>query len=238
MEQQTDKILAGYTDQEKGAYLGAIASIATADRSASEDELNHLRTLAQAAELSPEQEAAVVRAAEEMSPEELKKCLDILKTSKLKYSLIADVMTFAKVDGNYTEEEKGNIKKISDYLGVDQQQFSLLDNFVDKATESQQNPSEVRQPEFLQSMGLKEKFENAGINVGSLSRGLLGMLGPVLLGRMVAKGLQGRTGGMFGRNRAPIPSGRGFGGLGSIFSMLNQRGSYRGMGSILPGLFR
>src|SRR5690349_24495310 len=111
MEQQTDRILAGYTDREKGAYLGAIASIATADRSASEEELNHLRTLAQAAELSPEQEAAVVRAAEEMSPEELKKCLDILKTSKLKYSLVADVMTFAKVDGNYTEEEKENIKK-------------------------------------------------------------------------------------------------------------------------------
>ncbi len=32
--EQTVTVLDGYNDMEKGAYLGAIASIATADRSA------------------------------------------------------------------------------------------------------------------------------------------------------------------------------------------------------------
>ena len=35
-------ILSGYSDMEKGAYLGAIASISTADRSASEEELEYI----------------------------------------------------------------------------------------------------------------------------------------------------------------------------------------------------
>src|SRR5687767_12119482 len=111
--EQSENILAGYSDQEKGAYLGAIASIATADRSATSEEIEHLRSLAQAADLSPEQESAVVRAAEEISADELKRCLDILKNSKLKFSLVADIITFAKVDKNYTPEEQANIKKIA-----------------------------------------------------------------------------------------------------------------------------
>ena len=38
-------ILSGYTDMEKGAYLGAIASLATADRSAGEQELDYINAL-------------------------------------------------------------------------------------------------------------------------------------------------------------------------------------------------
>ena len=38
--EQDEKLLKDYSDLEKGSYLGAIASIATADRAASEEELN------------------------------------------------------------------------------------------------------------------------------------------------------------------------------------------------------
>jgi uncharacterized tellurite resistance protein B-like protein len=236
--EQSENILAGYSDQEKGAYLGAIASIATVDRSATEEEVEHLRSLAQAADLSPAQEVAVVRAAQEISADELKRCLDILKTSNLKFSLVADIITFAKVDKNYTQEEQANIKKIADYLQVDHEQFSLLDQFVSKATDSQKDPTEVRQPGFLESLGLKDKFEKSGMNVNSLTKGLLGMLGPLVLGTMIGSGMNRRRGQGFGRNRMAIPSGAGFGGLGSLFSMLNRGGSYRGTGSLLPGIFR
>ena len=50
--EETPKILEGHTDREKGAYLGAIASIATADREASPEELEHMAQLCDAADLS------------------------------------------------------------------------------------------------------------------------------------------------------------------------------------------
>ena len=68
----TERTLKDYSDREKGAYLGAIASIATADRSASPEELEHIRGLADEAELSPQQKQLVERAATELSEEELK----------------------------------------------------------------------------------------------------------------------------------------------------------------------
>src|SRR5215213_5183703 len=100
MEQQVT-LLKDYSDMEKGAYLGAIASIATADHSATEEELDYLMALADSAELSEEQKDGVARAATELTPDELKRCIDILKTSELRFSLITDLISFAKADGNY-----------------------------------------------------------------------------------------------------------------------------------------
>ena len=39
---QEEKLLKDYSDTEKGAYIAAISSIATADRTAGEDELDFL----------------------------------------------------------------------------------------------------------------------------------------------------------------------------------------------------
>src|SRR5688500_2948276 len=95
-------VLEGYSDQEKGAYLGAVASIATADRGATEDELQYINALCDAADISEPQKEAVIRAANELSGEELKNCLDILKNSELKYSLVTDIIAFSKADKNYS----------------------------------------------------------------------------------------------------------------------------------------
>ena len=65
-----DVILQGHSDLEKGAYLGAIASIATADREASEEEIAHIEQLCDAAQLSQQQKEYVVRAATELTGED------------------------------------------------------------------------------------------------------------------------------------------------------------------------
>jgi hypothetical protein len=62
MEQQVT-ILEGYSDLEKGAYLGAIASIATADRSATEEELTYIDALCESANLTPDQSILIRQAA-------------------------------------------------------------------------------------------------------------------------------------------------------------------------------
>ena len=231
---ESETILAGYSVQEKSAYLGAIASLATADRVATQEEIDHITALATAAELSDDQQKQIINAATGVSGNELKQYLDTLQNSKSRFSLIADIITFAKVDNQYSDDEKKNIQAIAKYLQVDEKQFSLLDEFVDKATQNPAAADEARKPGFLESLGLQKKFENAGINSGSFINGLLGMLGPLVLGQIL--GRRARSGGGIGRGMAS--SGGGFGGLGSIFSMLNGRGTSGGIGSILSRILR
>jgi uncharacterized tellurite resistance protein B-like protein len=230
MEKQT--VLEGYSDIEKGAYLGAIASIATADREASEEELSYIRELCEAAELSEEQMKAVEGAATEMSGEELSRCLDILKNSELRYSLVADLIAFAKSDQDYSEEEQQNVQKISTYLGVDKQQYSLLDQFAQKATEQQPEESVESNAQNMQGFGgLQEKMKGAGINTGGLFKGLLSMAAPLLIGGMLSRGFGRRSGGGLG---GMLGGGGGLGGMlgGGLGGMLGggRSGGFGGMG--------
>lgn len=230
-ELETKSVLEGYSDQEKGAYLGAIASLATADRSASEEELKHITDLAEDAGLSQEQTDSVVNAAKELSGEELKRCLDILKTSNLRFSLVTDLIAFAEADGSFSAEERENVQKITVYLGIDKTQYSLLDQFVHRSAETNRSPEEIAKPGFLESLGLKDQFAKAGINVSSLGKGLLGFLGPMLLGGMMGRMTRGRTGSTGGLSGGGIPGTGGMGGFGSLISMLGGRRSTPGAGN-------
>lgn len=244
MEQQ-ETILEGYSDMEKGAYLGAIASIATADRAASEEELAYLDALSDSAGLSDDQAEMIRRSATELSGEELNKCLDVLKTSDLRFSLITDLIAFAESDQDYTEEEKQSISAIAKYLGVNQEQFSLLDQFTQKAKQEAAKPEEAASMNFLEGTGLGQKMQNAGINTSGLLKGLLGVMGPIVLagmlsgrGRRSGGGLGGMLGGGGGLG-GMLGGGGGLGGMlggGLLGSMLGgSRGGGGGLGGMLGG---
>ena len=232
--EQTPTILEGYSDMEKGAYLGAIASIATADRSATEEELEYIEALCMSANLSESQEAVVKRAATEMTEEDLEKCLDVLKGSDLRFSLVSDLIAFSEADQNYTAEEKQNVEKIAAHLGVNKQQFSVLDEFTKKAVDEVPAHAEELQSgsttpsNFLGGLGLGDKLKGAGINTNALLKGGLAVLGPIILAQMFRGGRR-RSGGMFG--------GGGGGGLlggllgGGLGGMLG--GSGGGLGGML-----
>ena len=224
-------ILKGYSDQEKGAYLGAIASLATADQSATQQELDHLSALADAAEISAEQKSMVMRAAKEITPEELKKCLSILRNSELRFSLVAELISFAKSDGNYNEEERSNIEALASELGVNEKQFTLLDSFVTKTTD-QPAQAEPQKQGFLESLGLNDKFKSEGMNMSSVTKGLLAVAAPMLLGSLFRRKLSGRSGGL-----SPL-GGMGMGmGLGSLLSGLNMGRGFSNTGGMLGRLF-
>ena len=228
-------VLEGYSDQEKGAYLGAVASIATADRQASEEEMQYIEALCNAADISETQKEAVMRAASELSGEELKKCLDILKNSDLKYSLVTDIIAFAKADNNYAAEEQKRVEEISQYLDVNQDQFSLLNEFTEKAAVKDVPAEEKAKPSFLSSLGLNDKLKNAGINSNSLMKGLLAIGGPILLGSILSGAMRrrGRGTGMFG-NMGGLMGGAG---LGSIIGMLSGGRGFRNTGGLLGRIF-
>jgi tellurite resistance protein len=218
------EILEGYSSLEKGAYLGAIATIATADRTATEEEMEYLEALCESAKLNESQTAMIKRAANELTGDELKKSLDVLKTSDLKYSLITDMIAFAESDGSYTDEERKEIERIAAYLGVNEKQFSLLDEFAHETTAEAETVAtgEHTQKQSFLSGGLKEKMQNAGINTSGLMKGLLGVMGPILLAGMIGGGKRRSGGGMFGNaTRGGMMGGGAMGGgLGSLIGML------------------
>ena len=205
MEQQ-QQILKDFPNEEKGAYLGAIASLATADHSATPDEIEFLEKLADSAGVSPDQRQSVIKAATEISGKELSECIQILKGSELRFSLLTDLINFAKSDNHYSDDEKAVIKNMADELNINDEQFSLLDQFVDKAATSNSTPEEATKPGFLESLGLGEKFKNAGIDWKNVGKGLLAVAGPLILAKMFS-----------GRNRTSgSSSSSGLGGSGSL----------------------
>ncbi|HET6995344.1 MAG TPA: TerB family tellurite resistance protein [Chitinophagaceae bacterium] len=224
----TESILEGHSDQEKAAYLAAIASIATADKQASPEELSYITKLCEAAGLPEEQKQRVLKAAKEISGEELKQSLDVLKNSQLKYSLITDLIAFAKSDSNYSEEESQYVYRVAQQLGVDEKQFSLLNQFADNVKTSDIPAQGVEEPGFLS--GIKEKMQKAGINTGTLFKGLIAIAGPILLAKMFSrKGSSGGSGGGALGGLGGILAGAGLtAGLGSLIGML---GGGKGMGS-------
>lgn len=244
MEQKTT-ILEGYSDMEKGAYLGAIASLATADRTANEEELSYLEALIESADIAEEERGLIMQAASaEMSDIDLERCLDILKTSDLRYSLVSDVIAFAQADQSYSEDEKKNVEKIAQYLGVNQEQYSLLDQFTKKAVQEIPQQAEALESDqttpnnFFEKLGFGDKMKTAGINTNSLFKGALGILGPLLLAKMFRGGRRGRSGigGMFGGGSGIGGAGGGLlGGLLGGGSGSTTRPS--GGGGLLGGLF-
>lgn len=242
MDNNPQPILSESSDTEKVAYLGAIASIATADRQATPEEIEYISVLCDSANLSSQQKQAILDTADDIGGGEVTQYIDVLKNSDLKYSLVTDLIAFAKSDSDYSEEEQQSIHKMAAHLGVDQQQYAVLDQFVQKAGTSA--PEQASSPDFLSSSGLKDKLQSAGINGNSLLKGLISIAGPMILAKMMSGGSgRNRGGGMFGGGGGMFGGGGGMfggsggmfgsGGLGSIISMINGG---RGVGSA-GGLF-
>ena len=159
----------------------------------------------ESANISEEQGELIRDAARtEVSDGDLERCLDVLKTSDLRYSLVSDVIAFSQADQSYSEEEKQTVEKIASYLGVNQEQFSVLDQFTKKAVQevpkhAEEFENEEKTPAgFLDSLGFGDKLKSAGINSSTLFKGALGILGPILLARMFSGGRRGGGGGLLG----------------------------------------
>jgi uncharacterized tellurite resistance protein B-like protein len=261
---QDEQLLNGYSDQEKTAYLCAIASIATADRKATEDEIEFLEAFIDSADLSSAGEQSVIQAANDPSNAYLSQHLDALKNSQLRFSLITDIINFAKSDGQYTAEEQARVQEIAAYLNINQSQFNALNQFVDTADQAHKQGQDVTSQNFMQSSGLGNSFNSLGISP-SFVKGALAIMAPILISRMMNKRgssgrgmrmgsprsgglleglLGGAAGGMFGGRTNTIPGlgggsqlgGTRFGGLGSIFSTFGSGRGYGNYGGVGGGL--
>lgn len=254
MAEETTTLLKNYSEHEKGAYLGALATIASADGHVTEEELTFLRLMCEAAELPGNLQQEVESIAKNPSQISLQRCLDALKDSPLRFSFLTDIISFAKSDGEYSAEEQKRIAEVGQYLGIDQKQFSILDQFVDKANQAQQQGEDPMSPSFLNKSGFGDMFKNAGISSGMVT-GMLGMLAPMVIAGMMNKrssyghggmmggmgmsgGLGGLLGGLLGGGgmmRGGLYGGGRTGGLGSMASILGGLGGRSRYGSMGSG---
>ena len=100
------QLLQNYSEPEKTAYLSSIAALATADRQATAPEAEFLQRLAQQAGLSSDATRQVLTAADSADNSTVQQNLDELKGSDLRYSLVTDLISFARADGTYSPGEQ------------------------------------------------------------------------------------------------------------------------------------
>jgi uncharacterized tellurite resistance protein B-like protein len=218
-------LLQNYSETEKTAYLSAIASLASADRQASAAEIEFLQALAQQAGLSSGATQQVLSAAQDASNQTIQQSLDTLKNSDLRFSLVTDLISFARADGSYANDEEAMITKMSQYLGINQQQQQALETVVDQAETVAHSPEDPAKKGFFDGIG--DKLSNAGIPKQALMAGLLGVVAPMVISRVMGGGQSRGMGGMGGMGGGMMSSGMG-GLLGGA--------AQSGMGGLLGGL--
>ena len=227
------QLLQNYPEDEKTAYLSAIASLATADRQASPAEGQFLQALAQQAGLSPESTQQVVSAANDPSNQGIQQHLDVLKNSDLRYSLVTDLISFSRADGAYSNDEETMVNKMSQYLGINQQQQQALETVVDQAATVQHDPQDPAKEGFFSSIG--DKLSSVGIPKGALMAGLLGVVAPMVLSKVMGGGNStANTNAGYGDQSS---SGGGLGGLlGGGMGGLLGGAAQSGLGGLLSGV--
>lgn len=221
-------LLQNYSEAEKTAYLSAIASLATADREASGAEGQFLQALAQQAGLSGGATQQVLAAAQDASNANIQQYLDVLKGSDLRFSLVTDLISFARADGSYANDEEVMVGKMAAYLGVNQEQKQALETVVDQAAQVPHDPQDPAKQGFFDRMG--GMLSGVGIPKTALLTGLLGVVAPMVISRVMGGGQQ--QAGYGNQN-----SGGGLGGLlgGSMGGLLGGA-AQSGMGGMLGGL--
>lgn len=178
-------------------------------------------------------------AAKDSSNSALLNQLDVLKHSNLRFSLIADIIGFARSDGKYTLDEEDRINRVCDYLGITEEQSNVLSHVVEKSNALVTAPDEATDEGFFEKNGFMEMLSNARIPIDSIVKGLLGLATPFILSKMVNRRAQsgspaagGLGGGLGGTLLGAFQGGR-IGGLGSILGNLSGGRKYSSLGSVL-----
>lgn len=228
------QLLQNYSEQEKTAYLSAIAALATADRQATAPEAEFLQRLGQQAGLSDDAIRQVLAAADDSNNQTVQRNLDALKGSDLRFSLVTDLISFARADGAYSNDEEQMVGKMAQYLGVNPEQKQTLENVVDQAAQVQHNPQDPAKEGFLSSIG--DKLSNVGIPKGALMAGLLGVVAPMVISKVMG-GNSGSYAGA-GQERSDTLGGMLGGAMGNLGGGSSLGGMLGGLlgGGMLGGL--
>ncbi len=117
---------------ERIDYLTLVASMAFADHSADDRELERARAMCEALELSEEGTVKVLASASDASRVELDEILERLKRSELRYALMIDIIDIAYADEEVVEAEVKEIAALADKLDISAGDIEMLRRYVEK----------------------------------------------------------------------------------------------------------
>jgi uncharacterized tellurite resistance protein B-like protein len=117
---------------ERIDYLTLVASMAFADHSADDRELERARAMCEALELSEEGTVQVLASAGDAGRVELNEILERLKRSELRYALMIDIIDIAYADEEVVEAEVKEIKSLADKLDISAGDIEMLRRYVEK----------------------------------------------------------------------------------------------------------
>ncbi|MDB5262388.1 MAG: Tellurite resistance protein [Adhaeribacter sp.] len=152
-------------------------------------------------------------------------------------------MSFAKADGKLDAQEQSKIQEMAQYLNINQQQFGALQQFVNKAEEAQQHGEDPTDAAFLQRTGLANSLGQAGVPAGGMMKGLLGILAPILISKVLTSrqggagiGSNGGMGSMLGGLLGNVMGGgQGTRGAGAMGGLGGLGGLLGGGSQTMPG---
>ena len=120
---------------ERVDYLMIIASMAGADESIAEEELRKLRDLCRTLEM-PERETEQIVSAAHRPTASIERHLDAIKASPLRFTLVADCLSLAYADGEYSKSERKEIASLASALGIDSAQLQALEECAHSIAEA------------------------------------------------------------------------------------------------------
>lgn len=164
--------LLNYDENQRTAYLVLLASVATADHENSEGEVAFMQQVCSVAQLSGGAIQQVSDAMTNPSGVDYNSHIAALKNSDLKYALVTDVINMIHADGDMDQDELGHVKRLNAALGINDQQFEVMTQYVQKA--NSQAASQDSTPGMLGFMGGNS---GGGGGLGDIIGGFLGNSG-------------------------------------------------------------
>lgn len=110
-------------------YLSLVSYMARIDGQLDDAEINLLKKMASRFNLSPDQQEGIL-AEKDYSESEIEEIFVELKTNKLQYSFILDLIAMAIADGVIMEPERLMLAQISGLIGLEHEEFHNLINFA------------------------------------------------------------------------------------------------------------
>jgi uncharacterized tellurite resistance protein B-like protein len=169
MEKEQKHPLLKATDNEKVAYLSIVATIAAADGNISSDEIDNLIKLGEQVKISSDGLGKIISAAKEPNSAPIKKYIEELKSSELRFTLIADMYFLGYADDELTKDEIDEIKKISEQLNVKNEQVEAIAKYVKAMID--QAKGKIKGKETLKNVGseVAGSLAAAGVPLGAVA---------------------------------------------------------------------
>ena len=128
MADHTD--LSKYPEPVRAAYLLVLAAVATADGSASPQEIAIMDSMGKAAKVSAESEGHIHGVLTAHEPPNIRAWLATVASTDLKFHMLSDVFHIVNADGVVQDSEREQLHLVAHQLGITREQYAAIEKHL------------------------------------------------------------------------------------------------------------